>query len=101
MTNFYACDGNYYSSKVTKEFGENIVIPGIGLTVVFPINDYVFVYGEPVINEFSPDAFLGQLFKARNEYLESITGIFHDDDIEIIAEELNRFLQWLWYRQEK
>ena len=37
----FELDGVYYSDTVARAFGENLLVPGVGLTVVFPLNDYV------------------------------------------------------------
>ena len=40
----YELDGEYFAEDVTREFGENRMT-GIGLIVVFPLNDYVREHG--------------------------------------------------------
>ena len=41
----YELDGKYFSDAVYRKFGENVVVPGVGLTVVYPLNDYVRATG--------------------------------------------------------
>ena len=41
----YECNGSFFADEVDREFGDNLVVPVVGLVTVYPANDYVRQHG--------------------------------------------------------
>jgi len=41
----YECNGSFFADEVDRAFGDNLVVPVVGLVTVYPANDYVRQHG--------------------------------------------------------